>query len=441
VRRFLAERFKLPPHTMSVFNLEKAPVLPSGKIDYVTIRAKGQELHARQASDLVSRDDSVRVLFAKALGHDQIGDDMSFANLGGDSLSYVVVSRGLESRFGKLPQNWERLTVRELNLLLQERGTSTTKHARTASLPTDVLLRVLAISTIFIGHGAPAHTLWLRGGTAILFFLAGYSLCRFQREQLLAGRILPAISGTFQRIILPYLLLTTLLLFATGMSPHPSWWTLSSVFFVDTGHRGILFSYWFIESLFHCLLIVSLPFLIPAYRRWAQARPFEQGAVAVGLGIAALFAGRYLFDSAPFSHKFDGWLYLYLIGWTFALANSAWQRTMLIVAGSVVATIQFGADTSRPYWFIAALVLMATVREIRVPSVLAGAVSEVAAVSYMSYLVHPLVLHVTKFVLPTRNDVALTIFLSYTGTVAAGFIGTIVWNQLYKRVVRLLART
>jgi peptidoglycan/LPS O-acetylase OafA/YrhL len=325
--------------------------------------------------------------------------------------------------------------------LLQERGTSTTKPARTASVPSDVLLRLLAISTIFLGHGAPAHTLWLRGGSAILFCLAGYSLCRFQRDQLLAGRVLPAISGTLQRIILPYLLLTTVLLFATGKSPHPSWWTLSSVFFVDTWDRGILFSYWFIESLFHCMLIVSLPFLIPGYRRWAQARPFEQGAVAVGFGIAALFAGRYLFDSAPFSHKFDGWLYIYLIGWTLALAQSAWQKTMLIVAGSIVATIQFGPDTSRPYWFIGALVVLATVRAIRLPTVLAVAVSEVAAISYMAYLVHPLVLHVTKFVLPTRDDAALTIFLSYTGTIAAGFIATIVWNQVYKRVVRLFSRT
>jgi acyl-CoA synthetase (AMP-forming)/AMP-acid ligase II len=430
VRALLATRCKLPPHSLAIFNLDGAPTLPSGKIDYVTIRARGQDLHRKEAAEALSGDDPIRGLFSKALGKGKVDDDASFASLGGDSLSYMIVSRGLETMLGTLPQHWERMSLRDLKQLREERSLNPVHGNGRTTLSIDVVLRLLAISTIFIGHGAPGHTLWLRGGTAILFCLAGYSFCRFQREQLLAGKIMPAITGALRRIVIPYLLLMTVLLFATDMSPNPAWWTLTSVFFVDTFDREILFSYWFIEALFHCLLIVCALFLVPGYRRWSAVRPFESGLATMGLGVAALFSGRHLFGSESFSHKFDGWLYIYLLGWTLALATKAWQRMLLVLAGGVVSMIHFGPDTSRPYWFIGGLVVLAMLREIRVKPIVAGIISQIAAASYMAYLAHPVVLHMTKFVLPTRNDALVTVILTYFGTIAAGMAGAWIWQQV-----------
>jgi hypothetical protein len=306
-------------------------------------------------------------------------------------------------------------------------------------LSIDVVLRLFAISTIFIGHGAPGHTTWLRGGTAILFALAGYSLCKFQREQLIAGRVIPAIRGAFHRIVIPYLLLMAVLLVATDIPPDPAWWTLTSVFFIDTFDRGILFSFWFIEALLHCLLIVCGLFLIPGFRRWAAAHPLQNGAATMGLGIAAFAAGRYLFGSESFSHKFDGWLYIYMLGWTLPLAAKSWHKTALVAAGSAVALVQFGVESSRAYWFIAALMVLAAVKELRMPERLGGMVAQIAAASYMAYLAHPVVLHFTKFVLPTRHDAAITILLTYFGTLAAGLAGNRVWQQFSKHPRRLIA--
>lgn len=439
-RKLLAERCKLPTHHLVVFNLEGPPTLPSGKIDYVRIRTMGEEFHRNEAAEAGSGDDPVRALYSKALGIAQIDDDASFSALGGDSLSYMVVSRGLEKMLGALPQHWERLTVRDLDLLLEERAFQPVRPRTTTTLSIDVVLRLIAISTIFIGHGSPGHTSWLRGGTSILFCLAGYSLCRFQREQFLAGRVLPAIQGSLLRIVVPYLLLMTAMLFVAHLPPHASWWTLTSVFFIDTSHREILYSFWFIEALIHCLLIVSGLFLIPAFRRWAVARPFQNGVAIMGLGALALYAGREFFHSERFSHKFDGWLYVYMIGWTFALATKAWQKLLLVVAGSVLASYQFGLEASRAYWFMGALIVLAMVREVRLPMAVGGIVSQLAAASYMSYLAHPLVLHLTKFVLPTHNNVPVTIFLSYVGTLAAGLVGTAVWHQVTKRTLDLFQR-
>jgi hypothetical protein len=352
----------------------------------------------------------------------------------------MIVSRGLETMLGILPQHWERLTIRDLDALRQDRALNPVKPKATTTLSIDVVLRLIAISTIFIGHGAPDHTAWLRGGTTILFCLAGYSLCRFQREQFLGGNVLPAIKGAFRRILIPYLLVMTVLLGITNMPPNPAWWTLTSVIFVETHDRGILYSFWFIEALMHCLLIMCGLFLIPAFRRWAAARPFQNGAALVGLGVAAFGAGRLLPGHESFSHLFDGWLYIYMLGWTFPLATKSWQRIALVVVGSVVVSMQFGFEQSRAYWFMGALVVLATLKEVRLPAAFGGVVSQLAAASYMSYLAHPLVLHFTKFVLPTRHDVPVTIFLSYAGTLAAGLVGTAIWQQVTKATLELLNR-
>jgi acyl-coenzyme A synthetase/AMP-(fatty) acid ligase len=434
-RKLLAERCKLPAHHLVVFNLADAPTLPSGKIDYLRVRTMGEEIHHREAAETTSGDDPVRALYSKALGQARIDDDASFATLGGDSLSYMIVSRGLEKMFGILPQHWERLTIRDLDGLRQERVLNPVKRKATTTLSIDVVLRLIAISTIFLGHGAPDHTGWLRGGTTILFCLAGYSLCRFQREQFLAGNVLPAIKGAFRRIVIPYLLLMTALIFTTEITPSPAWWTLTSVFFVDTNDRGLLFSFWFIEALLHCLLLVSALFVIPAFRNWAAKRPFHNGLALVGLGALAFSGGRQIPGHENFSHQFDGWFYVYMLGWTFPLATKPWQKALLVAIGSAVICAQFGFESSRAYWFMGALVVLALVKEVRLPSAIGGVVSQLAAASYMAYLAHPLVLHITKFVLPKKiaffqDNVPAAIILTYVGTLVAGLVGTWIWQQV-----------
>ncbi|MCW1922210.1 AMP-binding protein [Luteolibacter arcticus] len=439
-RKLLADRCKLPAHHLMVFNLDEAPTLPSGKIDYVRVRTMGEDLHRQETTEVASGDDPVRALYSKALGQSRIDDDASFSALGGDSLSYMIVSRGLERMLGNLPQHWERLTIRDLDAIRHDRALNPVKRKATTTLSIDAVLRLIAISTIFIGHGAPDHTGWLRGGTTILFCLAGYSLCRFQREQFLTGNVLPAIKGAFRRIVIPYLLLMTALIFLTKITPNPAWWTLTSVFFVDTHDRGILYSFWFIEALMHCLLIMCALFLIPPFRRWAEKRPFHNGLALVGLGAVAFGGGLFIPDHENFSHLFDGWFYVYMLGWTFPLARKPWQRPLLVAIGSVIVCLQFGLEGSRAYWFMGALVVLALVKEVRLPAAIGGIVSQLAAASYMSYLAHPLVLHVTKFVLPTRHDVAITIFLSYFGTLAAGLVGAAIWQQISKVTLEIFNR-
>lgn len=84
--------------------------MPSGKPDYPTARvlAIGGRT-ARPDSDL-------RTLFADVLHLDpvDIDESASFVELGGNSLTYVTMSVRLERALGRLPADWQRLSLRDL---------------------------------------------------------------------------------------------------------------------------------------------------------------------------------------------------------------------------------------------------------------------------------------------------------------------------------------
>jgi predicted PurR-regulated permease PerM len=90
-------------------------------------------------------------------------------------------------------------------------------------------------------------------------------------------------------------------------------------------------------------------------------------------------------------------------------------------------------------------VVLAAIKEVRLPAWLGGVVSQLAAASYMAYLAHPLVLHITKYVLPEKiaffhDNVPAAIFLTYFGTLAAGLVGTVIWQQVSSRTLELFNR-
>src|SRR4029077_2633979 len=95
---------------------------------------------------------------------------------GGNSLSYVTMSVRLEGALGRLPADWQRLPLRELEAM--------TKSPRRwwpwwgATLETSVALRAIAILFI-VGSHAELFELW--GGAHVLLGSAGCSFARFCR--------------------------------------------------------------------------------------------------------------------------------------------------------------------------------------------------------------------------------------------------------------------
>jgi hypothetical protein len=118
----------------------------------------------------------LRELFADVLQIDAAGisPDASFVDLGGNSLSYVTMSVRLERALGRLPADWQRRPLRELEAM--------PKPARRwwpwwgAMLETSVALRAVAILLI-VGSHAGLFEMW--GGAHLLLGVAGYNFGRF----------------------------------------------------------------------------------------------------------------------------------------------------------------------------------------------------------------------------------------------------------------------
>jgi acyl-CoA synthetase (AMP-forming)/AMP-acid ligase II len=137
VRQLVSDRVKLPTTSVRIEVWEESPKLPNGKTDYKAIlaRARGMGsapteslaktvLSGRYFSMLIEEVKrmlgfgvlpwaSVAEIYGRILGKPAQSSD-TFVDLAGDSLSFVQVSIALEEYLGRLPADWERLPISEL---------------------------------------------------------------------------------------------------------------------------------------------------------------------------------------------------------------------------------------------------------------------------------------------------------------------------------------
>jgi acyl-CoA synthetase (AMP-forming)/AMP-acid ligase II len=138
----IAAQFKLPPGTVDTRTVERIAKLENGKTDYKALERT--YLTAPSTLDTVLPPSLLRLLFSRAfaervwtearsilglstpkwtgideifkvcLGLTSVDPDASFADLSGDSLSYVQVALGIEAYLGHLPDGWEYMSVADL---------------------------------------------------------------------------------------------------------------------------------------------------------------------------------------------------------------------------------------------------------------------------------------------------------------------------------------
>ena len=91
--------------------VDELPLLSSGKPDYPAVRAL-----AATPTPPIPTPPTCASLFADVLQIDPatVDPDASFVDLGGNSLSYVTMSVRLERTLGRLPADWQRLSLRDL---------------------------------------------------------------------------------------------------------------------------------------------------------------------------------------------------------------------------------------------------------------------------------------------------------------------------------------
>lgn len=446
-RQAIAAACSLPASSIFAWVLKELPVLSSGKVDAVMLRETGLALAAEaraaeaQSSTAEGGTASIARLYARALNRPQPLATESFSSLGGDSLAYVAASIGVEEMLGTAPKGWESLPIHDLQLLADAHSASEMPGRPRLTIGMDVLLRLLSISLIFIGHGNPDNTEFLRGGSSVLFALAGYSMAMIHLPRLLEGRVRPFVEGIFTRLVVPYLLMVTLMLMLTSAAKSLSWYLLASVFVLNPGERGPLFSYWFIESLIHAFLITCGLFLIPAFRAQIRARPYT---VMMGLSVLAgglAIVGRAWWPNGnEINLTVDGWLYAFFLGWAVFFAKGFWQKVSIPLLALVIALDQFGADTGRAWWLMAALTTLLAIPTLRVRYGLGKSLVFMSGATYFMYLCHPLVVHVVKFKLASMLGPVLVVALVYLGSIVAGLTAAEVWRRLLQGFQYLRAR-
>lgn len=444
VRELVATRCHLPLTAIAAYAAHEAPRLPSGKPDFSTIRVEARRCLAACEATAAATGSPVAALYARITGRSDIGGDDSFASLGGDSLSYVEASLGLERLLGDLPAGWEALPVSRLEALANRMGVDAAPAgaggigSRIVSTLTrvesEVALRVAAILMVIIGHAAPDSTEYLRGGSGILMMLAGYNLARFQAPNLLAGRIAVPIGNAVERVILPYFLVMIAMLLVSKAEPSIGWPLLISNFTVD--FRGPLFPFWFIETLFHALLILCALFLIPPVRRCAGRWPFGFAVALVLLGGAMReIVPLFWTDGREKALTVDAWFYAYAIGWGLRMATGRGQKVVLFALAGLLFLSHWGPLGPRALWPMAAALVLLARPMMALPGLVARAMKAIAVDSYFIYLTHVLAVHLILFVLIHQRqplqDITLVLALSLLLGFAFG------WG--WRRVTRLRA--
>lgn len=433
----IAAGVHIPESAIAVIAGE-VPRLANGKVDYGAIRQAGMAEMAARSARLDAGIHPILAGFRRAFNAPDLPANESFQSFGGDSLAYVNVAIAIEKSLGELPPHWEEMPVAAL-IAMDDGSRAPTSRGGTR-IGTETLVGMFALLLVIIGHGAPDETVDLRGGAAVLMLLAGYNFAHFQRSAFERGHWWPALRGALERLILPYYLMMIPMLLWSKAEKSWGWFALVSTYTVD--NRGPLFAFWFIETVFHCLLLMILLYAVPGVRRLSQARPVLAGCALVGFALVLkITINRYVFDDFnPISLTVDAQFWLYALGFLALSLRARWAKLLLVAVAFAVAFVDYGDLSPRPWWLALAAGLVLFWPVVRVPARLAGPLLRIAAASYFIYIIHVPLHHVVRFMLGLTDRPALASLLLVLLSGAGGVLFDAIWSRAMLAVKARLAR-
>ena len=326
----------------------------------------------------------------------------SFLDHGGDSLSYLTVQMHLSDRLGHVPDGWEARPLEALLALpapaIPPTAEATTpvpvlRKVRMDRVSGDLLARVAALLAVISLHS----TDWSTGGGAyLLLLLAGFSLVRFQGAALLRGEVRQAAQTMLLQIAACYLMLIAAMDLLWKPVPMP-WFLFVGNFDAAEVYKG-LYPYWFVSTYVQCILLLTLPFLIPAVRAAVSARPLTAALAALAAVTLTMDAAGVTEIAVAARHQHPlAALQLALIGAAFAFATTRSAR--LAVGAAFVAL--WALHWSDGPVSVAVILLtggLVTVLRLSVPlpRALARSIMALGQVALFAYLVHPAVISVVS---------------------------------------------
>ncbi|PPA00031.1 antibiotic biosynthesis protein, partial [Pseudomonas sp. MWU12-2312b] len=250
--------------------LDAIPLTPNGKIDKRALAAVGASTDAASPGSNQNLSPLTLKLadaWSEILEVPSIDANLSFVELGGDSLSFVQASMVLEQLIGHLPDRWEMLPVRDLGELA-----NTAKPSRLAirAMEVPVLLRVMSIVMIVVGHFHLFSDWAFFGETAVLFAVSGLSLARFQVQAINERGNASTLLKSMASIAVPTVLYTVLTQVLFDRVHWPSVLMISNWFPPrEIGN----FTYWYIEVLLQMIVIIGIVLSFERVREIILSKP------------------------------------------------------------------------------------------------------------------------------------------------------------------------
>jgi acyl-CoA synthetase (AMP-forming)/AMP-acid ligase II len=375
----IREAICLPASAVHVAVVPELSRLPNGKVNRRAMQERAASLEPAESLPEARVDGvaALRQLYVSALGRGAIGDDDSFAGLGGDSLSYVEITLGIEEILGRLPEGWATMSIRQLGAL----GASTRPRAgwwqslaQGRSIETSVALRALAIVLIVATHigmiAAP-------GGAHVLMAVAGFNFGRFRLSSADRSTRLRSQLRAVARIALPAMAWVAVVMLLTDQ------YEIRHLLLVNALVKDELWgNLWFIELLVYIGLGMAALMAVPAMDRAERRWPF--GVALAALAVGLLFRFGVLDFGIPYTMPV---LWLFAMGWAASRADRGWQRA-LVLAVALLAVPGYFDSLERNAAILVGIVLLVGVPRIRVPGAVARAAGVLAGASLYVYLVH-----------------------------------------------------
>ena len=378
----LAEMGIAAGSALHVMALDALPVTGTGKVQR---RVLAEQFALRKVTSPPTTPaggeiTDVRSLFAHEFPGQDVSRDDSFDSLGGDSLHYIQFSLAYESRFGQLPDDWEKLTVAQLQAHADGSNASSWRRLETVTLTRAFfMICIVALHTEAFVYSPN----W--GAAYFLVMLAGYSVARFQLPEIIRSGSTRTLWGTIRYVAIPTILIGVFLELATRKFELPELLLVSNYFDPDT-IRG--YTFYFVEFYIQILILAALFFSFAPVRRAFAARPMLS-AVAFFAFTAALdyvielkWTGDYNYDRTPWHY---GWCFA--LGMVLAQARDLPSR-LFAFALSLATIFAYWHFTSAAYYVAGGVAVVLFIRTLIVPAPVKVLIAEIAGASMFMYLTH-----------------------------------------------------
>ncbi|HDS1737111.1 amino acid adenylation domain-containing protein [Pseudomonas sp. BP8] len=412
--------------------IDAIPLTPNGKIDTRALPAVANTVIGHQP--LSAQAQELSAAWARILQVPEIDANLTFVELGGDSLSFVQASMVLDQLLGHLPDRWEVTPVRELARLANTQK-APSPALRAMELP--VLMRMIAIILIVVGHLHMFSTWTISGETTVLFLISGISLARFQFRAIEERGDARLLAVSVASIAVPTILYTVLTQLVFDKVHWQSLLMISNWFTPQTvGH----FHYWYIEVLVQMIVIIGLALSFKRVRSTIKVNPFRRLlAASCALLAADIILNLFVFDASPLYYRVpQHYLAIMVLGMAVHFADSTRQKwgasavaLLLIVELDLVALASMGwpelGEIGHIDIALPAVLALIWLKSVAVPGAVARAGAVIASSTLFIYLTHFQFQSIAKRII---DEPLFGLLLAIVGGIAVGYC----WNTLARTV-------